>query len=159
MCADLKLDRAYRIVYLIISLPHPPHLISWLCGESRALEILVIRFRHSNSVQLRTHIHTYTHTQCEPVQTLLKQFFSLPNEGSSADDVLYFSLDFVNCQSLAVVTVTDTFLNSGTVCGTVDQATANHICSSQGYGTALDYGTALVKRWALIRNVKIITNQ
>ena len=55
----------------------------------------------------------------------------------------YFSWELVNCQSLGIVSVTDSsFFNKGTVCGTVDKATADHICSSLSYGNAIDYGTA-----------------
>ena len=54
-----------------------------------------------------------------------------------------FSLELVNCQSLGIVSVTDSsFSNEGTVCGNVDKATADHICSSLSYGNAIDYGTA-----------------
>ena len=56
-----------------------------------------------------------------------------------------FSLSLVNCQNLAVAEVTLNFINSGTVCGTVDQTTADYICSSQGFGTAHDYGRAVDK--------------
>ena len=55
-----------------------------------------------------------------------------------------FSLELVNCQSLGILFVTDSSLsNEGTVCGNVDKATADHICSSLiSYGNAIDYGTA-----------------
>ena len=59
-----------------------------------------------------------------------------------------FSLgDPVNCQNLAVVKVTVNYFNEGTVCGTVDQTTADYICLSQiyRYGPALDYGHAVDK--------------
>ena len=53
-----------------------------------------------------------------------------------------FSVSLVNCQNLAVAEVTLNLINTGTVCGTVDQTTANYICTSQGYGNAIDYGRA-----------------
>ena len=65
--------------------------------------------------------------------------------GCSANSVDDFSLTLVNCQSLGIVSLTDDFFNTGTVCGTVDKTTADYICSSLYYGTAVNYGTAADK--------------
>ena len=54
-------------------------------------------------------------------------------------------MDFVTCQSLGIVSLTDSDFNEGTVCGTVDKTTADYICSSLSFGTAVDYGTAADK--------------
>lgn len=70
------------------------------------------------------------------------------HKGCSAwqlQDVWSFSVDVVNCQSWAVVEVTNNYGSTGTVCGTVDQATADTICESDRYGTAIDFGTAASK--------------
>ena len=53
-------------------------------------------------------------------------------------------MDFVNCQ-LLIVSLIDSDFNEGTVCGTVNKTTADYICSSLFYGTAVDYGTAADK--------------
>ena len=71
--------------------------------------------------------------------------YPFPCIGCSAQSVDFFSIAFVNCQSLGIVSLTDNFSNKGTVCGTMDKTTADYICSSLSLGTAVDYGTAADK--------------
>ena len=106
---------------------------------------------------VRTQAHKYTSPQTAYCSIYITELYSSfphsyllpssspPCEGCSAvvEDVGSFSLSTVNCQSLGVVSVTDRyFLNKGTVCGTVTNATANSICDSLNYGTAVRFGTA-----------------
>ena len=70
--------------------------------------------------------------------------FPFPCVGCSAQTVEFFSMDFVDCQ-LLIVSLIDSDFNEGTVCGTVNKTTADYICSSLSYGTAVDYGTAADK--------------
>ena len=65
--------------------------------------------------------------------------------GCSAQSVESFSLTTVNCQSLGIVSLTGSDFKKGTVCGTVDNATANYICNYLSFGTAVDFGTATSK--------------
>ena len=71
--------------------------------------------------------------------------FPFPCIGCSAQTVESFSLTTVNCQSLGIVSLTDSNFNEGTVCGTVNNATANYICDYLSYGTAVAFGTAADK--------------
>ena len=70
-------------------------------------------------------------------------FILFPTAGCRAADNVFFTLELVNCQNLAVVKATVNFLNEGTECGKVDQTTADYICSSSLFGQALDHGRAI----------------
>ena len=57
-----------------------------------------------------------------------------------------FSIEYVSCPQYGVVLVTDDeLLLTGTVCGNVDNTTANYICDKSGYGSVVEFGTARSK--------------
>ena len=50
------------------------------------------------------------------------------------------------------------FFNSyGTICGTVDKATADYICNYRNFGRATNFGTAASKGWALVKGQSYCT--